>query len=640
MKFEKMFTQVQIGPVKVSNRFAVPPMGNNFADSDGNLSERSLAYYTARAKGGFGLITVEATVIDRTAKGGPRKPCLYDDCMIASFAAAAEAVHAEGSKISVQLQHAGSEGNAKLAGYPIKSASSIASHIGKDIPKEITREEIYDLVEQYGNAAERAMKAGFDCVEVHMAHGYLISSFISQRTNKRVDEFGGNFENRMRFSRLIIENIRKKTGNTLGLICRINCSDDVLGGISVHDAAAVAAYLEDCGADAIHVSRAVHIRDEFMWAPTCVHGGFNADYVTEIKKAVSIPVIMVGRFTEPYYAELMVREGRADLIAFGRQSIADPELPNKALHGKLENMVPCIGCLQGCVANMFQGKPIECLVNPQVGHENCLKKADVIKKVMVIGGGVGGLYAAYIAKKRGHDVTVYEKSDVLGGNMRLAAFPPGKGDLTGMIRSYIVLCEQSGVEIVKNTLVTEEFIKQEAPDAVIIATGSNPLVLPIPGIENEWVFCGNDVLDGKKQCGKNVLVVGGGMVGCELAAFLGEAEHEVTVIELRDKVGADVIGEHRKYLMKDFSEYGIKTITEAKVTEFHQDGVSYTLSDGTDGRLSGFDSVILAMGYRSNNPFGEDYKKLAEKVCLIGDAVQARGALDATREAYEAAINI
>lgn len=640
MKFQNMFTPVKIGPITIKNRFAVPPMGNNFANSDGTLSERSIRYYQARAKGGFGLITVEATVVDKTAKGGPKKPCLYDDSVIDSFAKAAEAVHEAGGKISVQLQHAGSEGNAKLAGYPIKAASSIASHAGKDVPEEISKEELYDLIEEYGDAAVRAQKAGFDCVEVHMAHGYLVSSFISQRTNKRVDEFGGNFENRMRLSRLIIENIRKKTGSSLGLICRINCNDDAIGGISVQDAAAVAAYLEDCGVDAIHVSRSVHIRDEFMWAPTCIHGGFNAEYVTEIKKAVKIPIIMVGRFTEPYYAELMVKEGRTDLVAFGRQSIADPELPNKASRGKLDTLTPCIGCLQGCVANMFQGKPIECLVNPRVGHEMELTKSEKKKKVMVIGGGVGGLYAAYIARLRGNDVTLYEKTGILGGNMRLAAFPPGKGDLVGMIRNYIVLCEQAGVKIVLNKEVTEAFIQNESPDALIVATGSKPLILPIPGIDNSGVLCGDDVLDGKVQCRQKVLVVGGGMVGSELAAFLGEAEHEVSVIELREKVGADVISEHRKYLMKDFEDYKIQTVTGAKVSEFHEDGVSYTLEDGTKGCLKGFDSVVLAMGYRNDNPFGENVDKLAKEVYVIGDAVKARRALDATREAYEAAKNI
>ena len=640
VNFQNMFTPVQIGPVTIKNRFIVPPMGNNFANGDGTLSERSLGYYAARAKGGFGLITVEATVVDKTAKGGPKKPCLYDDSTIESFAKVADAVHAQGGKISVQLQHAGPDGNAKAAGYPIKAASSIASKVEKDIPKEITRDEIYELIEMYGDAAVRAKKAGFDLVEIHMAHGYLVSSFISPRTNKRVDEFGGCFENRMRLSRLIIENVRKKVGNSLGIICRINCSDDVLGGISGQDSAAVAAYLEECGVDAIHVSRAIHIRDEYMWAPTCMHAGFNADYVTEIKKAVSIPIIMVGRFTEPYYAELMVKEGRTDLVAFGRQSIADPEMPNKVFRGEVEAMTQCIACLQGCVANMFQGKPIECLVNPMVGHETELTKAQEPKKVMVIGGGVAGLYAAYIAKLRGHDVTVYEKTDTLGGNMRLAAFPPGKGDLISMVRNYIVLCEQNDVRFVMNTEVTEEIIRTEASDAIIIATGSNPLVLPIPGIHDESILHAGDVLDGKVKCGKKVLVVGGGMVGCELAAFLGEVGHEVTVIELRDEVAADVINEHRKFLMKDFEEYKIATVTGAKVSEFFTDGVSYTLENGEEGKLQGFDSVVLAMGYRSNNPFAEVVDKLGKEVYVIGDAVRARRALDATKEAFEVAKNI
>ena len=637
MKFKAMFQPIQIGPMTVKNRFVVPPMGNNFANTDGTMSEQSAAYYRERAKGGFGLVTIEATVVHQGAKGGPRKPCLYDDSSIESFRKVIDACHAEGAKVSIQLQNAGPEGNAKNAGAPIMAASSIPAVCGRDIPVEPTTEEIYELIKGYGQAARRAMEAGADAVEIHMAHGYLVSSFLSPRTNKRVDEFGGCFENRMRFSRLIIEEVKKVTEGKIAVLARINSSDEVPGGLDVHDSAAIAAYLEDCGLDALHVSRAVHIKDEFMWAPTVIHGGFSASQVEEIKRAVTIPVITVGRYTEPEFAELMVREGRCDLVAFGRQSLADPAMPKKAQEGRLEDMVPCIACLQGCVANMYAGNPICCLVNPELGHEaHPIAHTDHPKKVMVVGGGVAGLCAAFLAKEKGHEVTVYEASGKLGGNMRLAAYPPGKGDITGMIRSYIHRCEKGGVKIVMNCEVTPELIQKEQPDSVILATGSRTLILPIEGIDNPAIIHGSDLLDGKRAAGKKVLVVGGGMVGCETAAFLGEQEHEVIVIEFRDTVGADVIHEHRVYLMKDFEDYGIKQITGAKVCRFFEDGVEYETADGVHHETRGYDSVILSMGFRNYNPLEEKVRELVPDTYVIGDAIRARRALDATKEAYAA----
>lgn len=639
MKFEAMFQPIKIGKVTIPNRFVMCPMGNNFAETDGRMSERSAAYYGARAKGGFGLITFEATVVYKQAKGGPRKPCLFSDDTISSFEAAIAACHQGGAKVSIQLQHAGPEGNSKVTGYPLKSASAIPSSVKTEVPEAISTEEVYQLIEAYGDAAVRAKKAGADAVEVHCAHGYLVSSFISERTNKRQDEFGGCFENRMRLARLIVENIRKKAGKTLAVICRINGSDDILGGQTPQDAAAVAAYLEkECGVDALHVSRAVHLHDEYMWAPSVLHEGFSSNCVTEIKQAVSIPVITVGRYTEPQYAELMVEEGKADLVAFGRQSIADPELPVKAKNGELELLQPCIGCLQGCVPNMFKGEPITCLVNPLAGRELELFPAEEKKQVMVIGGGPGGLYAAYICALRGHTVTLYEEKEVLGGNMRLAAYPPGKGCINAMICSYISNCKAQGVEIKVNTKVTPEMVREKKPDAVIVATGSVPLVLPIPGIEK--TVHAADVLDGKVKPGKRVLVVGGGMVGCEVADFLGELGHQVSIIELRSELGADVISEHRKFLMKALKEYQVEGITGAKVTGFFEDGVSYILEDGTEGRVEGMDSVVLAMGYRNHDVLSKEMEGLAKEVFVIGDAVRARRALDATKEALDAAMKI
>ncbi|MBN9646467.1 FAD-dependent oxidoreductase [Terrisporobacter glycolicus] len=641
MRYKSMFQPIQIGPITVPNRFVVPPMGNNFANTDGTLSEKSKNYYEARAKGGFGLITIESTVVYNKSKGGPRKPCLFSDDSIESFKTVIDACHAHGAKVSVQLQHAGPEVNAKIAGHNPIAASPIPTKQGHIIPDEVSTEELYQIIEAYGDAALRAKKAGIDVVELHCAHGYLVSSFISPRTNKRVDEFGGCFENRMRLPSLILENIREKTEGTIAILCRINASDDKLGGVSAEDSTAIAAYLaQECKVDGLHVSRATHLNDEFMWAPTTVHGGFSADLVAKIKQAVNIPVITVGRYTEPQFAEIMVNQGKADLVAFGRQSIADPELPNKSKEGKLELMTPCIACLQGCVPNMFQGKPLTCLSNPLVGREDELKPAKEIKNILVVGGGVGGMEAAWVAATRGHKVTLIEKTNTLGGQMRLAAYPPGKGDLTNLVRNLIAKCELYGVEIKLNTEVTIDLIKEINPDSAIIATGAIPLVLPIPGINDTGIIHAVNLLDGKESCGKKVLVVGGGLVGAETAAFLGEKEHDVTVIEMRDAVAADVAAEHRKYLMKDFEEYKIKTITGAKVSQFVEDGVNYTLEDGSEHEAYGFDSVVLAMGSRNYDPLSENVKEIVKDTYVIGDAVKARRALNATVEALDVALSI
>lgn len=639
MKFPNMFSPIQIGNVTVPNRFVVPPMGNNFANTDGTLSERSKAYYQERAKGGFGLITIESTVVYKAAKGGPRKPCLFSDDTVESFKEVADACHEYGAKVSIQLQHAGPEGNSKLTGYPLKAASAMPAACGREVPEAVSNEEIYRIIECYGDAARRAQQAGIDMVEVHCAHGYLVSTFISERTNHRTDEFGGCFENRMRLPRLIIENIRKKTGGNLPILCRINASDEVEGGQSVQDASAVAAYLEEeCGVDALNITRAVHLRDEFMWAPGVTHGGFNADLVSEIKRAVTVPVIAVGRFTEPQYAELLVKQGRADLIAFGRQSIADPELPNKARTGHLEEMMPCIGCLLGCVPNMFAGKPVSCAVNPCVGREAEITPAEVSKKVVVVGGGPAGLYAATLCAKKGHNVTLLEKGAELGGSFRIASFPTGKGQLSSAIRAMIVRCEKAGVDIRLNTEADADTLKELHADAIILATGSTPLILPIPGLNESGYVTAQDMLLGKAEVGKKALVVGGGMVGCEAAEYLAERGHEVAIIEMKDVIAADVVPENRRYMFENFARNHVQLQPGAKVGQFYTDGVDYTMADGTSGSLRGFDSVVLAMGTRKYDPLSEAAASAAKEVVVIGEALQSPGnAVVVTKDAFEAA---
>ena len=342
------------------------------------------------------------------------------------------------------------------------------------------------------------------------------------------------------------------------------------------------------------------------------------------------------------YAEILVREGRADLVAFGRQSIADPELPLKARTGQLETLTPCIACLLGCVPNMLAGRPITCAMNPTVGREAEIVPAEVSKRVVVIGGGPGGLYAAWMCAKRGHQVTLLEKSEELGGHLLVASYPPAKGEIAPAIRSLIVRCRQAGVDIHTGTAATPELIRQLAPEAAIVATGSTPLVLPIPGLADCGYINAEDMLTGKQNVGKKVLIVGGGMVGAEAAEHLAERGHQCDIVEMKPVVGEDIMPEPRKYIMASLEHHKVGQITNAKVSQFFTDGVRYTSTvDGTEGELRGYDNIVLAMGYRSNNPLEEPLKALVPQVFVIGEARQAPGnSMIATGDALNAALAI
>ena len=647
-QYPHLCAPITIAGVTFRNRMFSAPMGGTDITNDGCIGPKSTAFYELRAKGGAGAVTVSECMVHPATDGSHAYH--LDESILNSLAAAtytADAIRRHGAMPSLELSHSGMYSGTymtdktKQHGMAQWGPSAYTRPDGVEVG-ELTKEMIADIVKAYGHVAGLAKRAGFEMLMIHGGHGWLINQFFSPCFNKRTDEYGGCLENRCRFAIEVLKAVREAVGPRFPIEFRMSGSELFEGGYDLEEGCRIAQQIEPY-IDLLHVSAGTYQRGFGDTHPSMFkEHGCNVYLAAEIKKHVKVPVATIGGLNDPAQMEEIIASGKADIVYMARALLADPFLPNKVMANRGDEIVRCLRCFT-CMAERAATSTRRCTVNPLIGRElegDTIYPAPEKKKVLVAGGGPGGLYAAFTAAQRGHAVTLYEKGDILGGNMRLAAYPPGKGDITNMVRSYIAKCEEYGVKMVMNTEVTPAMVAEAKPDAVIVATGSNPLVLPIPGINDTGVIHAGDLLDGKAAVGKKVLVVGGGMVGCEVADFLGELGHEVTVIELRDQLGPDVIPEHRKFLMKDFEAYKVQGVTGAKVAQFFTDGVSYTLADGTEGRLEGFDNVVLAMGYRNNDTISEEIKKIVAETYVIGDAVKARKALDATAEGLNAALEI
>jgi 2,4-dienoyl-CoA reductase-like NADH-dependent reductase (Old Yellow Enzyme family)/thioredoxin reductase len=639
MNFERLLEPGRIGSLELKNRFVMPPMGTNFGSSNGYVTDRMIEYYRKRAEGGFGLEIIEVTAIDRKGRAIAGEVGLWDDDQIPGFTKLIDAIHAGGAKVFVQLHHAGRQTMPiTIFGETPEAPSRVACPVDDVIPEEMSTARIWEVIEEFGDAAVRAKKAGADGVEVHGAHGYIIAQFMSNHANKRIDEWGGDFLGRMKFPIEVFKNIRKKVGSDFPMTFRFSYDEKVHGGRTLEESVAVARMAEECGVDALHVSIMTYASSQYMSAPPEMPVGFNQFPTKVIKDAVKIPVISVGRYN-PVIAESSLLNGCADFISFGRASIADPELPNKTMEGRTDEISPCIGCTQSCLGYLNRGNGISCLVNPVTGHEfeYDLSKAEQPKKVLVAGGGPAGLMAAMTAAQKGHQVVLCEKNGVAGGQFRLAAVPPTKHEIATAIKYYLTMCKKYGVDIRLDTEVTVELVKELTPDAVILATGSKPLRLPIPGIDGDNIVDALDVLDGKVSVGRKVLVAGGGMTGVETADFLGEHYRAVTIIELRDEIALDEAPASRAFLLPRLAERGVQKIVGAKIESFMPNGVTYT-QDNETKTIDGFDTIVLAMGVHSYNPLEEQLKGILKEVYVVGDAEHGGPANHATETGLAAAL--
>lgn len=645
MKYKKVFEKINIGTLELKNRFVVPPMCTNYADHDGFCSQAHADYYAERAKGGFGLIIQEISAVDPRGRATPLQIGVWDDKFIPGLKNITDAVHDKGGKIIIQLHHCGRQTEpSAIDGQSPVAVSRIACPMTDALPEELTVEQIKELVSRYGDAAVRAKKAGYDGVELHGANGYLIQQFMSPHSNKRMDEYGGSFSGRMRFPLEVIKDVREKVGDDYPVVFRIGLDEFVPGGMSIELASAIAREVEEAGVDAIDMSVCSYVSFYMMSPSQNFPSGFNQTLAKRLKESINIPVCVVGRVNMPEIAEDILAAGYADLVDIGRESIAEPYFPNKIAENRLDDICPCISCLQSCLG--YQGRPdkncrVSCLANPVVGHEGeyDMSKVSNPKKVLVVGAGPAGIYAARFAALRGHNVTLCEKGEKMGGQFRLAGMPPTKHEIMNLLKFNINQCRANGVDIKLGTEVTEDFIKELAPDAVILATGGEQIIPKIKGIESCGYLTVEDVLDGRVLPGKNVLVCGGGESGAETAHFLGEHKRNVTVIDMLPEIAAEAHVSVRQPLMKNLENYKVNIITNAKIVEFEKGRVKFE-KDREEKKLGGFDSIILALGVKTVNPLEEAAKKLVNEVYVVGDALKTGQANKAIEEGLQAALSL
>lgn len=633
-----LLSPLKIGNIELKNRLAVPPMVTCYCDDDGMPTEQFIAYHEARARGGFGLIIVEDYAVDRDGRGFWCAG-LWKDEQIAPHRQLTERVHAAGAKIFAQIYHCGRQTSAAIIGTQPVSASPLPCPAMGEVPRELTVDEIRAIVGEFGDTAIRAQKAGFDGVEIHGGHGYLISQFMSSYSNKRTDMYGGSLQNRLRFPLEIMADIRAKCGPDYVVSFRISADEYVAGGRDLAETTAIVRQLEAAGIDLIHVSAGTY---ESAWAiipPLGVRYAWIADLAAEIKRVVSIPVQVVGRIKDPLIAEDILRLGKADLISFGRGSLADPDLPRKYAAGHPEQIRQCIGCNQGCISILFLNQPIRCLVNPSLGYEGTreIQPAARTQKVMVIGGGPAGLEAARGARLIGHEVTLYERADHLGGNFQVGAIPPKKGELTSYVTWLGEELTRLGVTVHLNTPVTPAVVTEQRPDVVVYAAGASHARPPIPGIDGPTVVNAVDVLTGKATVGTRVVVAGGGMVGSETALYLASYDKKVTIVDQLPDVALEENSSRRYFLMRDFATYGVQFVVNATITEFTGEAVRVD----QDGQVKDLpcDTVVLALGMNPNTDLLESIRDVAE-VIVVGDAGQPGDALKASREGFACGIAI
>ena len=651
MNYRKLFEPIKVGKLEVKNRIAMLGIGGFLADNC-RVSEALKMFDGERARGGVGLL-IRGNV--HPCNIGPEKmPGIWDDGFIPGLRELTDFVHSQGDGVTYVCQISTQHAWRKSPDHPVefvgpsdvvlrRPSPSLVKMIEvlSSAPRPLTIEEIHQITEEYGDAVRRAREAGFDAVEIMAGMGYLVARFLSKLHNKRTDEYGGIIENRARFLLEIIANAKKKAGGDYPLMVRFLADEFLEGGNTLEEGVVIAQLLEKAGVDLLDVQVGTQDSPIPVIQSSVPQGAF-VHYSESIKKVVNIPVLTGIRISDPAVAEKILEEGKADLVGIARALVADPELPNKVRENRLDDIRPCIlGC--HCLDVCFPGNTVRCEVNAQAGRETEYKvePARKVKKVLVVGGGPAGMEAARIAALRGHQVTLCEKRDRLGGLLLLATVPPFKHEIRDLINYLALQIKKVGVQIELGTEASAQSIKEMKPDVVVMATGAVPIIPEIPGVKGDNVIGALDVLSEVKEVGNEVIVIGGGQVGCETAEFLVEKGKKVAILEMMGRIGVDIGGATRWVIMQRLRKAQVRLETKAEVVEIIDKGVRLK-RNGSLEFMEG-DTVVYAVGFESNTRLAEEIIPLANaapELHLVGDCVQPRKIVNAIEEAFRVATQL
>ena len=635
-----------VGRVTFRNRMFSAPMGGTDITNDGCIGPKSTAFYELRGKGGAGAVTVSECMVHPKTDGSHAYH--LDTTILNSLASAtytADAIRRHGAVASLELSHSGMYAGTYMTD---KSKQKSMHQWGADDTvradgvkvKALTEDMIKEIVEAYGQTAALAKRAGFEMLMIHGGHGWLINQFLSPYFNHRHDAYGGSLENRCRLAIEVLKSVREAVGEGFPIEFRMSGSELFEGGYDLSEGVKIAQMIEPY-VDILHVSAGTYQRGFGDTHPSMFkEHGCNVYLAAEIKKHVSVPVATIGGLNDPEQMEEIIASGKADIVYMARALLADPFLPRKVMENKEDQIVKCLRCFT-CMAERAMTSTRRCTVNPLIGREmeGCeIHLAPEKKKVLVAGGGPGGLYAAYTAARRGHQVILCEKEDKIGGILKSEQAIPFKHEMYELANTYKKLAQNAGVEIRVNTEVTPEYAEKENPDALIIAVGSSPLVPPIKGLDGENVVLVNNYYLEKEKVGDKVVVFGGGLAGCECAIHLGMEGKEVHIIEMRDELAPDANIRHRPLLLKEINKYAT-VHAGCKGLEVSKEGILCEDKEGHQMLVEG-DSIICALGQRSRRDVVDALRDGAPYVAVIGDASKVSTITNAVYEGYHAALDI